>query len=194
MARLTPAPREQYEPLFGADAPLRTQIYANRPEIAAKFTEFGQALRDHHILPGRLLELVRLRVAFHNQCRSCMAVRYSHGLEDGLTEGLVCSLEKPEEADDLTDAERAAITYADMMATDHLAITDETFAMLREHFSDAEIMELCFNVAMYVGFGRMGMSLDMTDDLPEGYRAEGEVTPWRQPETIEVRGWSAARA
>ena len=48
-------------------------------EIAAKFVEFGQLMRDEHILPARLLELVRLRVAFHNQCRSCMSVRYSYG-------------------------------------------------------------------------------------------------------------------
>lgn len=191
MSRLNPAPPETYEPLFGADAPLRVQIYAQRPEIAAKFVEFGQLMRDEHVLPARLLELVRLRVAFHNQCRSCMSVRYSYGVEDGLTEGLVCSLERPEEADDLTDAERAAIAYADLMATNHLAVDDQTFARLREHFSEPEIMELCFHIAFYVGFGRMAMSLDMVDDLPDGYRADGLVTPWGQPEVQRVGGWDA---
>lgn len=190
MARLSPAPPEQYGPLFGEDAPLRVQIYAQRPSVAAKFVEFGQLLRDDRLLPPRLLELVRLRVAFHNQCRSCMAVRYSYGIDDGLTEELVCSLERPEEADDLTEAERAAIAYADLLATDHHRIDDATFDLLREHFSEAEIMELCFHVAFYVGFGRMGMSLDMVDDLPEGFRAGDEVTPWRQPEVVEVGGWS----
>jgi alkylhydroperoxidase family enzyme len=189
MSRLSPVPAEVYAPLFGEAAPLRVQIYAQRPEIAAKFVEFGQTLRDEHILSARLLELVRLRVAFHNQCRSCMSVRYGYGIEDGLTEGLVCSLERPEEADDLTDAERAAIAYADLMATDHLAVDDATFARLREHFSEPEIMELCFNVAMYVGFGRMAMSLNMVDDLPEGYRADGLVTPWGQPEVQQIGGW-----
>ena len=148
-------------------------------------------MRDEHILPARLLELVRLRVAFHNQCRSCMSVRYSYGVEDGLTEGLVCSLERPEEADDLTDAERAAIAYADLMATNHLAVDDQTFERLREHFSDPEIMELCFHVAFYVGFGRMAMSLDMVDDLPDGYRADGLIAPWGQPEVQQVGGWDA---
>ncbi|MFZ0973370.1 MAG: carboxymuconolactone decarboxylase family protein [Solirubrobacteraceae bacterium] len=191
MSRVSPAPSEIYEPLFGAQAPLRVQIYAQRPEIAAKFVEFGQLMRDEHILPARLLELVRLRVAFHNQCRSCMSVRYSYGVEDGLTEGLVCSLERPEEADDLTDAERAAIAYADLMATNHLAVDDQTFERLREHFSDPEIMELCFHVAFYVGFGRMAMSLDMVDDLPDGYRADGLIAPWGQPEVQQVGAWDA---
>ena len=190
MARISPAPVEQYGPLFGEDAPLRVQIYAQRPEIAEKFVEFGQLLRDNHLLPARLLELVRIRVAFHNQCRSCMAVRYGYGIEDGLTEDLVCSLEKPEEADDLTEAEKAALDYADALATDHHRINDAMFERLREHFSDAEIMELCFHVAFYVGFGRMAMSLHMVDDLPEGYREDGTVTPWRQDEVIEIAGWS----
>jgi alkylhydroperoxidase family enzyme len=186
MARLDPAPPEQYAPRFGADAPLRVQIYAQRPELAEEFLAFGAALRDRHTLPARLLELVRIRVAFHNQCRSCMAVRYGYGIDDGLTEELVCSLEKPEEAPGLTDGERAAIAYADLLATDHHAITDETFAELRRHFTDPEVMELCFHVAMYVGFGRMAMSLDMTDDLPDGFREDGTITPWRQPDVVEV--------
>lgn len=191
MARLQPAPAEQYVPRFGEDATLRVRIYAQRPEIAEQFVAFGQFLRDNHILPARLIELVRIRVAFHNQCRSCMAVRYSYGVEDGLTEELVCSLEKPAEAPDLTDAERAAIAYADKLATDHHAIGDETFDDLRRHFTEPEIMELCFHVAFYVGFGRMGMALDMTDDLPAGYRGDGTVTPWSQAEVLEVAGWSA---
>jgi hypothetical protein len=120
-----------------------------------------------------------------------MSVRYSYGVEDGLTEGLVCSLEQPEEAEDLTAAERAAIAYADLMATNHFGVDDQTFARLREHFSEPEIMELCFHVAFYVGFGRMAMSLDMVDDLPEAYRADGRVAPWRQAEVQQVGAWDA---
>jgi alkylhydroperoxidase family enzyme len=193
MSRLAPAPSEVYAPLFGEQAPMRVQIYAQRPEIAEKFVEFGQLLRDHHLLSARLLELVRLRVAFHNQCRSCMSVRYTYGLDDGLTEGLVCSLERPEEADDLTEGEQAAIAYADLMATNHLAVDDAIFARLKEHFSEPEIMELCFHVAFYVGFGRMAMSLDMVDDLADGYRADGLIAPWGQPEVQEVGGWDTRR-
>src|SRR6185436_18798849 len=138
MARIEPAPLDQYAPLFGADAPLRVQIYAHRPPLAQKFLEFGKTLREERLLPDRLIELVRLRVAFWNQCRSCMAVLYEEGARDGLTEALVCSLEKPQEADDLSDAERAAIAFADRFATDHLSIDDETIDGLREHFSEPE--------------------------------------------------------
>ena len=79
MPRIAPAPAEQFEPLFGANAPLRLQIYAQRPPLAEAFVEFGATLRRERLLPDRLIELVRLRVAFWNQCRSCMACATRRG-------------------------------------------------------------------------------------------------------------------
>jgi AhpD family alkylhydroperoxidase len=178
MARIHPAPVEQYAPVFGEDADARLQIYAHRPPIALKMLEFGATLRQERILPGRLMELVRLRIAFWNQCRSCMAVRYEEGITDGVTEELVCSLERPEEAEELTERERAAIVYADLMATNHHAIDDQTFDDLREHFTEPEILELCINVAWYIGIGRMAAAFHFIDDLPERFRQDERITPW----------------
>jgi AhpD family alkylhydroperoxidase len=181
VSRVPPAPRELYEPLFGASAPLRQQVYAQAPGIAGPYLQFMRALRENGTLPRRLVELVRLRVSFHNQCRTCMSIRYSDALEDGIDEGLVCSLERPEEAPDLTDAEKAALALADKMATDHLSVDDETFARLYEHFSTQEVMELCFQVATFVGYGRMGAVLAMTDDLPSEYsEPDAVLAPWKQ--------------
>jgi alkylhydroperoxidase family enzyme len=103
-----------------------------------------------------------------------------------VTEELVCSLEKPSEAPDLTAAERAALAFADKMATDHLSVTDATFAELAGHFTVEEQMDLCFQVATFVGYGRMGSALAMTDDLPEEYAdPDAVLAPWRQaPQSI----------
>ena len=69
-------------------------------------------------------------------------------------------LEKPQQAADLTAAERAAIDFADRFATDHLSINDQRFDAMREHFSEAEIMELLLHLALYVGMGRLAATLD----------------------------------
>ena len=50
----------------------------------------------------------------------------------------VCSLEKPQEANDLSDAEKAAIEYGELFATNHLAIDDSY--NLRKYFSEEEIV------------------------------------------------------
>lgn len=180
MARITPAGPEQYEPLFGADAPLNLRIHANRPELAGAFARFATAVMfEDSRLPPRLVELVRLRIAFHNQCRSCMAIRYAPGAAAGVDEQLVCSLERPHEAPDLTDAERTAIAYADLFATNHLAIGDATYDGLREHFTEPEIVELGVLCALCTGFGRLDSSWDMVDELPERFRRRGvTITPW----------------
>jgi AhpD family alkylhydroperoxidase len=147
---------------------------------------FGGALKRNRQLPERLVELVRLRIAFFNQCRSCMAIRYSDAVADGVDEGTVCSLEKPQEADNLSAAEKAAIRFGELMATDHLAIGDATFANLREHFSEAEIVELGMTCAFFVGFGRLGATFHMVEELPEAFRGDAPIAPWGEA-MIEVR-------
>lgn len=156
------------------------RIFAHRPALAKGLAMFGGALKVHRTLPDRLVELVRLRVAFHNQCRSCMAIRYTDAVAAGVTEDLVCSLERPYEAENLTPAEKAALSYADKFATNHLAIDDATFTMLKNHFSEADIVELGMVVAFFVGFGRLSAVWDMVEELPERFQDHSipTIAPW----------------
>lgn len=151
---------------------------AHAPELMGALHELAHVLQKRGVLPGRLVELIRLRVAFHNQCRSCMAMRYQSGLDDGMTEGDVCSLERPQDAPNLSEADKAAIAYADVSATNHFAIDAETFVGLRRHFSEAEIVELGLWIGYFVGFGRMVAAWDMADHLPDGFQDQAGATPW----------------
>ena len=163
------------------------RMFAHRPALAKGMMQFAGALKANRSLGDRIVELVRLRVAFHNQCRSCMAIRYQDAVADGVSEALVCSLEKPAEAADLTDAEKAALAYADAFATDHLAVTDATFERLRKHFSEPEIVELGMTIAFFVGFGRLAATLDMVEELPERFQDHSQrIAPWGE-ESILVR-------
>ena len=129
---------------------------------------FGGAMTTKRTLPERLIELLRLRVAFHNQCRSCMAIRYRAANAD-ISEAEVCSLEQPQEAESLDDRERLAVELGDRFACDHLSIDEAFFGELKALFSEAEIVELLMHCALYVGVGRLAAVLDMTEDLPEGF-------------------------
>ncbi len=162
------------------------RFLAHCPDQVLGMMQFAGALKVHRQLPEKLVELVRLRVAFFNQCRSCMAIRYTDALEDGVTEDLVCSLERPQEAENLTPAEKAAIRFGEAMATDHLRIDEAMYAGLREHFTEAEIVELGMTCAFFVGFGRLAATLHMVEELPEAFRREGPVTPWGE-ERVVVR-------
>lgn len=199
MSRLSKVPVEQWDPrLTAAVRPDEatdleqglTRFFAHTPDLALGVMQMGGALKMHRTLPERLVELVRLRVAFFNQCRSCMAIRYTDAVNDGLTEGLVCSLERPEEAEDLSDAEKAAIHYGELMATDHLSADDAVYARLREHFSEAQIVELGMICAFFVGFGRLAATWHMVEELPEAFQGDGSEgdrpSPWGN-EAVQVR-------
>ena len=160
------------------------RFLAHCPDQVLGMMQFAGALKVHRQLPEKLVELVRLRVAFFNQCRSCMAIRYTDALEDGVTEDLVCSLERPQEAENLTPAEKAAIRFGEAFATDHLRIDEAMYAGLREHFSEAEIVELGMTCAFFVGFGRLAATLHMVEELPDAFRQEGVVAPWGEERVI----------
>lgn len=165
------------------------RIMAHKPETAKGFVRFFGALKGERTLPERLLELMRLRIAFHNQCRSCMAIRYAGPQADGVDEALVCSLERPMEADNLTPREKLAISYGERLATDHLSLDDAFHDRLRALFTEAEIVELGLYAAVCVGFGRLGASWDMVEELPDAFQERGSepVTPWNQAELVTVR-------
>jgi alkylhydroperoxidase family enzyme len=166
------------------------RYFAHRPELALGLGAFGGALKRHRALPERLMELMRLRIAFHNQCRSCMAIRYEDAMNDGLTEDLVCSLAQPYEAPDLSDAEKVAIRFGELLASNHLAIDDALYAQMHEHFTDGEIVEIGMYASLCVGVGRWAATLHMVDELPGAFQEApvgyGALAPWGN-DSVAVR-------
>jgi alkylhydroperoxidase family enzyme len=184
MARMRKLPLEEWDESLAAltDRPQigMFPILAHNPPIAKAVMDLYGALAKGRRLPQRLLEIVRLRIAYRNQCRTCIAVRYGSDIEPDLDDAAVCALEKPLDSELFSAAEKAAIIFADRMATDHLSVDDEVYAALLAHFSEAEVVELAAHVAVLIGFGRLTATLNLVDQLPEEYRSDSpaEFAPW----------------
>lgn len=159
-------------------------IMGRLPAVAEALGSLTAALRTSGTLPPRLLELVRLRIAFFNQCRSCIAVRYQRALDDGLDEDAVCSLERPADAENLSAGERSALRFAELFATDHLAIDDAVYDDLREHFTEDQLVELGLHCAVALGVGRLSATWDVTDDLPDTAASADRLAPWNSASVI----------
>ena len=86
--------------------------------------------------------------------------------EQGVDEELYAHVEDPEHGD-YSDQERLAIEYAEKFALDHLSIDDAFWARLREHFTDAEILDLTICTGNWLAFGRLTqvLKLDVVCDL-----------------------------
>jgi len=67
---------------------------------------------------------------------------------------LIAEVSKFEASTLLTPREKAAIRYADVLAGDHQSASDKLFDQLREHFTEAEIVDLGWRIVTFVGYGR----------------------------------------
>lgn len=159
-------------------------IVGRLPAVAEALGTLNSALRASGTLPPRLIELMRLRIAFFNQCRSCIAVRYQSAIDDGLDEDAVCSLERPADAENLSPAERSALRFAELFATNHLAIDDGVYDDLRAHFTEDELVELGLHCAIALGIGRLSATWDVSDDLPDGNGASEPLAPWNSASVV----------
>jgi alkylhydroperoxidase family enzyme len=83
-----------------------------------------------------------------------MMTRDAPGRAEGVTEELVAALDRYERGP-FSEREKAAFRYADRMYEDHHAVDDAMFAMLRDHFSDDEILELSWAIAEFIAPGKM---------------------------------------
>lgn len=156
-------------------------IMQHIPKAAKYLVAVKAATKHSGTLSQRLIELVRIRMAYHTQCRTCMTIRFEEGVEEGLDQAAICALERPQEAENLTPQERMAIEYCDKFALDWLTIDDQYFNKMREHFTEAEIVQLGLVCALHLGTGRLMASYAVTEELPEtmqGPSGDHRYKPW----------------
>ena len=117
------------------------RVMGHAPDHFRRYNEvYGQLRFDNHLGP-RLTELIRISVAQTTRCQVCMAGRHPSAVEAGLTEELVAEIGESERHG-MTEAEHAAVAYAQKLATDHLSVTEADKAELRRHFTPEQVVEI----------------------------------------------------
>lgn len=144
----------------GGDA---VQIWNLQPELGAAATRLVDAAYNHSILPTRVREAARLRIAQLNDCTVCLSFRADSVKADGLTEDFYCQVGPSSDTGGLSEQERLAVEYAERFAVDHLSIDDAFVDRLRQHFSDPEIFDLTICVSAFLGLGRTLRALGITE-------------------------------
>lgn len=130
------------------------RLMAHAPEPFRLFNAaYASARFDNH-LGARLTELVRIAVAQTTRCPVCMAGRHPGAIAEGLTEELVAEIGGERTA--MTEAESAAVTFAQQFATDHLSITEDDKAALRTYFDPQQVVELIL-LSVFCLVGRFSM-------------------------------------
>ena len=83
--------------------------------------------------------------------------------EQGVNEELYAHVEQWRDHPEYSEPERLAIEYAERFALDHRTIDDAFFDRLKEHFTDADILDLTICIGNWVAFGRLTMLLDLDE-------------------------------
>jgi alkylhydroperoxidase family enzyme len=127
--------------------------FAENEELLQRYLEFYYPFHTTSgVLEPRLKELVRLRIATLNGCKTCKAARLdpTHVTESEATVGV----DNPDSGS-FNPRERVALRLAETMAVDHFAVDDQMIRDLRKHFSQEELVELMMMTGQYIGFGRV---------------------------------------
>src|SRR5271169_1178352 len=126
--------------------PIPLQIFAYKTSQILMTNAARGAWGQQSLLGGRILELLRIRSAQLGECQPCMQSRKHDSISD---EDVACLIAPGH--DDLTDQERLAVEFLDLLSADHHAIDDETYRKLGEVFTSAQIVELGFACANAMG-------------------------------------------
>lgn len=128
---------------------LPVQIWAHRPELAERWLATMDAIHSRGVLPDRLRELVRLKIASITSCPVCQVARKSDEVNE---EDIAClTWDDPR----FSPAEQAALRYAELFAADYFSIGEEVFDQLALHFTTEQIVELNMFAALMLAGGRM---------------------------------------
>jgi alkylhydroperoxidase family enzyme len=136
--------------------PIPLQIFAYRTQQILMTHAARGAWGQQSLLGGRILELIRIRSAQLGDCQPCMQSRK----HDSITDEDVACLVAPG-GSDLTEQERLAVQFLDLLSADHHAIDDEFYKELGRVFTVAQIIELGFTCANAMGLHRFIHTLDV---------------------------------
>ena len=159
MDQLPPVTREVIENgcaegLYATPIPL--QIFAYNTRELLETHQHRRMMGDGTLLGGRIVELLRIRSAQLGQCQPCMQSRK----HDSITEDdVACLLDV--DGGDLTEQERLAVKFLDLLSADHHAIDADFYRELSQVFTAAQIVELGFTCAQSMGLHRFIHTLEV---------------------------------
>jgi len=151
--------RLEIPPGDGGDA---VQVWSLQPELGRAATRLVEAAYNKSILPVRVREAARIRIAQLNDCTVCLAFRADTVRAQGVGEELYCSVGSADDSS-LSDQERLAVEYAERFAVDHTSIDDRFMERMRKSFTDPEIFDLTVCLSAFLGLGRTLRALGITE-------------------------------
>src|ERR1035437_5463787 len=114
-------------------------------------------------IPGGIKVLVVIKTSHVNGCRYCYAHNTALGQAAGITHDEIVAISTDDylQSKTLSEAEKAAVQWAEAVTLNTAAKRNELFAVMKRLFTDAEIVELTMVSAMFNMINRLNDSLQV---------------------------------
>ena len=151
MAQLAGRPTER-----GAE-PL--ELLAHAPELLRGVLAHQQAAAEANRVPTRLKHLAELKAATLTNCEYCIDLGSQISRRAGLSDELLLALPFYRTSPLFTELEQLVLDYAVAVTRTPVEVSEELFAELREHFDEAQLVELTHAIALENLYGRFNLAL-----------------------------------
>ena len=160
---------EDYGPFLN-----QVRVFAHRPPAVRHIMGLLLDLADEALLPKRYLEIALVAVSKLNACSYCVAHHTPRLTEQGLSAETAAHILEPD-CPGLDDIDRLVRDYAVQVTERPQRISDALFAELKQHFSEAQLVELTLRTALCGFFNRFNdaMQIGMEEGVLEEMLAAG---------------------
>jgi alkylhydroperoxidase family enzyme len=176
MTRIEPLSKQQANPLvrfaFGAS---RRQlgrdvdpigVYAYAPRLLLGYGAFEKATAKEHRVEERLKVLAETKAAALVSCEFCCDIGSSIAREAGVSETQLLALPRYRESGEFSDLECLVLDYTCAISRTPTTVSDELFAVLRDHFDERQLVELTNVIALENMRARFNSAFEMA---PAGF-------------------------
>ena len=170
-SELSPEIARIYEAYATGYGPFRNQVavFAHVPEAVEHLMGLLLALKKKKAIGWRYIELAIVVTSKLNQCHYCVAHHNEPLRVEGLSQAAIDML--PELHPELDEVDRLVREYTVAVTNNAQRIRDRMFERLRQHFTEAQIVELTLRIALCGFFNRFNDALMIDNELGEDAHA-----------------------
>lgn len=144
----------------------RAPLWELCPELGPATDAFSRVVQECTVLPVRVAEAARMRIAELNGCVVCRETRVGDMAAHGLDEEFYAGVGDPAQRHRYSSREVLAIEFAERFVAGAGAFDDAFWERLRAGFTDREVVVLTVSAAKWLALGRVNAVLDLTTSCP----------------------------
>ncbi len=135
------------------------ELYAHLPGLLRAYAGFEQATGELQHLDRRIRALAELKAATLTNCEYCIDLGSNISRQWGLSDDEMLALPFYRTNDLFSDVEKLVLDYAVGMSRTPVDVSDALVEALKQHFDEAQVVELTHIIALENMRGRFNLAL-----------------------------------